>query len=97
MLRCARSPAARRLDHAGVRRAYGRLHQLGWAHSFECCDDDGELVGGLYGVRIGGFFAGESMFHRRDRRVEGRARRRSSSGCDETGGRCSTCSGRRRT
>jgi leucyl/phenylalanyl-tRNA---protein transferase len=44
-------------------RAYDRLHRLGWAHSFECYDDDGELVGGLYGVRIEGFFAGESMFH----------------------------------
>jgi leucyl/phenylalanyl-tRNA---protein transferase len=43
-------------------RAYVRLHQLGWANSFECYED-GELVGGLYGVRIGGFFAGESMFH----------------------------------
>lgn len=46
--------------------AYGRLHQLGWAHSVEVWDrDDGELVGGLYGVAIGRFFAGESMFHRR--------------------------------
>jgi leucyl/phenylalanyl-tRNA--protein transferase len=43
-------------------KAYVRLHQLGWAHSFECYAGD-ELVGGLYGVRIGGFFAGESMFH----------------------------------
>lgn len=43
--------------------AYSRLHSLGWAHSIECRDDDGQLVGGLYGVRIGGFFAGESMFH----------------------------------
>lgn len=43
--------------------AYTRLHQLGWAHSFECHDDHGELVGGLYGVRVGGLFAGESMFH----------------------------------
>jgi leucyl/phenylalanyl-tRNA--protein transferase len=43
-------------------RAYGRLHELGWAHSFECYAGD-ELVGGLYGVRIGGLFAGESMFH----------------------------------
>jgi leucyl/phenylalanyl-tRNA--protein transferase len=45
-------------------RAYVGLHQLGWAHSFECYDDGGILVGGLYGVRIGGFFAGEAMFHR---------------------------------
>lgn len=44
--------------------AYGRLHELGWAHSVEVWDDD-ELVGGLYGVATGGLFAGESMFHRR--------------------------------
>jgi leucyl/phenylalanyl-tRNA--protein transferase len=43
--------------------AYTRLHDLGWAHSVETWRD-GELVGGLYGLRIGGFFAGESMFHR---------------------------------
>jgi leucyl/phenylalanyl-tRNA---protein transferase len=43
--------------------AYHALHQLGWAHSIETWRD-GELVGGLYGVRIGGLFAGESMFHR---------------------------------
>ncbi len=43
--------------------AYHRLHELGWAHSFECHDADGALVGGLYGVRVGGLFAGESMFH----------------------------------
>lgn len=42
---------------------YGRLHELGWAHSVETFNDDGVLVGGLYGVRIAGFFAGESMFH----------------------------------
>lgn len=43
--------------------AYGALHRLGWAHSVECWRD-GELVGGLYGVAVGGLFAGESMFHR---------------------------------
>ncbi len=43
--------------------AYTELHRLGWAHSVETwCE--GELVGGLYGVAIGGLFAGESMFHR---------------------------------
>lgn len=42
--------------------AYTELHELGWAHSVETYRD-GELVGGLYGVRINGFFAGESMFH----------------------------------
>jgi leucyl/phenylalanyl-tRNA---protein transferase len=46
-----------------VERAYGRLHALGWAHSVECWRE-GELVGGLYGVAVGGLFAGESMFHR---------------------------------
>lgn len=44
--------------------AYVRLHELGWAHSVEVFDRDGALAGGLYGVRIGRFFAGESMFHR---------------------------------
>lgn len=42
--------------------AYSHLHRLGWAHSVECWRDD-RLVGGLYGVRIRGLFAGESMFH----------------------------------
>lgn len=46
-----------------VARAYARLHHLGWAHSVESWQD-GELVGGLYGVAVGGLFAGESMFHR---------------------------------
>lgn len=45
--------------------AYRRLHELGWAHSVEAWTPDGELAGGLYGVAIGGLFAGESMFHRR--------------------------------
>lgn len=44
--------------------AYVDLHRLGWAHSVEAWDADG-LAGGLYGVAIGGLFAGESMFHRR--------------------------------
>ncbi|MFV9505010.1 MAG: leucyl/phenylalanyl-tRNA--protein transferase [Oscillochloridaceae bacterium umkhey_bin13] len=43
--------------------AYLRLHELGHAHSVECWRDD-QLVGGLYGVSLGGLFAGESMFHR---------------------------------
>jgi leucyl/phenylalanyl-tRNA--protein transferase len=42
--------------------AYAELHRLGWAHSVETWAAD-ELVGGLYGVAIGGLFAGESMFH----------------------------------
>jgi leucyl/phenylalanyl-tRNA--protein transferase len=47
----------------GIRAAYLRLHELGWVHSVEAWRD-GELAGGLYGVAIGGLFAGESMFHR---------------------------------
>ena len=43
--------------------AYTRLHIKGHAHSVECWQL-GRLVGGIYGVTIGGFFAGESMFHR---------------------------------
>lgn len=46
-----------------VQQAYGELHRLGWAHSVEAWRD-GRLAGGLYGVAIGGLFAGESMFHR---------------------------------
>ncbi len=42
--------------------AYAELHAAGWAHSIETWQDD-RLVGGLYGVAIGGLFAGESMFH----------------------------------
>jgi leucyl/phenylalanyl-tRNA--protein transferase len=43
--------------------AYTRLHHRGWAHSVEVFDRQGQLAGGLYGVRINGLFAGESMFH----------------------------------
>jgi len=43
--------------------AYSALHELGWAHSVEVFDRQGQLAGGLYGLRIGGLFAGESMFH----------------------------------
>ena len=43
--------------------AYNTLHRLGYAHSVESWQD-GELVGGLYGVAINSFFAGESMFNR---------------------------------
>lgn len=48
-----------------IRTAYGRLYRLGWAHSVETWskDEPPRLLGGLYGVAIGGLFAGESMFH----------------------------------
>lgn len=42
--------------------AYGNLHELGVAHSVEVINPEGELVGGLYGVALGGCFFGESMF-----------------------------------
>jgi leucyl/phenylalanyl-tRNA--protein transferase len=48
-----------------IRSAYSRLHRDGWVHSVEAWSPDGTLAGGLYGVTIGGLFAGESMFHRR--------------------------------
>jgi leucyl/phenylalanyl-tRNA--protein transferase len=46
-----------------MREAYLRLHHLGWVHSVEVWSGE-RLVGGLYGVAIGAFFAAESMFHR---------------------------------
>ncbi|PZS17481.1 MAG: leucyl/phenylalanyl-tRNA--protein transferase [Acidimicrobiales bacterium] len=56
---------------AEVAEAYRHLHRLGWAHSVEAWaaapggPHRDQLVGGLYGLAIGGLFAGESMFHRR--------------------------------
>jgi leucyl/phenylalanyl-tRNA---protein transferase len=41
---------------------YAELHELGYAHSIECWQED-KLVGGLYGVSLNGAFCGESMFH----------------------------------
>lgn len=46
-----------------MQRAFGRLHQLGHAHSVEAWRN-GELAGGLYGVSWGAYFGGESMFFR---------------------------------
>ncbi len=50
---------------AGFAAAYSELHRLGWAHSVEVWSTGGNLAGGLYGVAVGGLFAGESMFHRK--------------------------------
>jgi leucyl/phenylalanyl-tRNA--protein transferase len=61
---CADPSRPRGWIDCSVQAAYGELHRLGWAHSVEAWQD-GELVGGLYGVAVGGLFAGESMFHRR--------------------------------
>ena len=60
---CADPGRDARWINRSVKAAYLRLHALGWAHSVEAWRD-GELVGGLYGVAIGGLFAGESMFSR---------------------------------
>lgn len=49
-----------------IRRVYRRLHREGVVHSVEAWTADGQLAGGLYGVSLGGLFAGESMFHRDD-------------------------------
>ena len=46
-----------------IRKSYEKLHELGYAHSIEAWNGD-RLVGGLYGVAIGGAFFGESMFSR---------------------------------
>ena len=48
---------------AELRDAYAVLHALGFAHSVECWHE-GRLVGGLFGVALGGLFTSESMFHR---------------------------------
>lgn len=62
-----RECAQRRRDGTWIlpemRTAYERLHRLGHAHSLEVWSD-GKLVGGTYGVQVGGLFAAESMFHR---------------------------------
>ena len=47
-----------------IEKLYLKLHEMGFAHSLECWQD-GELVGGLYGVSLKGAFFGESMFSRR--------------------------------
>lgn len=60
---CAQQPRPHGWITPEIESAYARLHELGWAHSVETWRD-GELAGGLYGVAIGGFFAGESMFSR---------------------------------
>jgi leucyl/phenylalanyl-tRNA---protein transferase len=63
MHRCATSHQQGNWITADFVDAYATLHQLGHAHSVEVWNSDDELVGGLYGVHINRFFAGESMFH----------------------------------
>jgi leucyl/phenylalanyl-tRNA--protein transferase len=43
--------------------SYGILHTAGYAHSFEVYDTDDTLIGGVYGLHMGGVFSAESMFH----------------------------------
>lgn len=64
MLACGDPSRPHGWINSEILEAYQRLHSLGWAHSVETWHEN-ELVGGLYGVCIGGLFAGESMFHRR--------------------------------
>lgn len=61
---CASVPRPNGWINEDVVRGYTELHRLGWAHSVEAWSRaTGGLAGGLYGVAIGGLFAGESMFH----------------------------------
>jgi leucyl/phenylalanyl-tRNA--protein transferase len=60
---CADPSRPGRWIDGAIRDAYVRLHREGWAHSVEAWGEGGRLAGGLYGVSIGGLFAGESMFH----------------------------------
>ena len=64
VMRACASPAAGRKEswiNDEILRLYAGLHRMGQAHSIECWRD-GALVGGLYGVRLGAAFFGESMF-----------------------------------
>lgn len=49
--------------HDEMIEAYNKIHELGYAHSIEVWDDE-QLIGGLYGLKIGQIYYGESMFHR---------------------------------
>jgi leucyl/phenylalanyl-tRNA--protein transferase len=60
---CAAPSRTGRWITSEIVEAYTELRRMGWAHSVEV-RRDGLLVGGLYGIAIGGLFAGESMFHR---------------------------------
>jgi leucyl/phenylalanyl-tRNA--protein transferase len=60
---CAEPSRTGRWITSEIVAAYTELHRMGWAHSIEVLRD-GRLVGGLYGIALGGLFAGESMFHR---------------------------------
>lgn len=62
---CASSRGEHGWINDDIEAAYVELHRMGWVHSVEAWSrSDGTLAGGLYGVVVGGLFAGESMFHR---------------------------------
>jgi leucyl/phenylalanyl-tRNA--protein transferase len=61
--RCADARRPGSWIDADIRSIYTQLHREGVVHSVEAWTHDGELAGGLYGVSLGGLFAGESMFH----------------------------------
>jgi len=63
---CAESAEGRETTwiNSTILNLYSALYREGHAHSVECWDESGELVGGLYGVAVGGAFFGESMFSR---------------------------------
>lgn len=61
---CGHRPDSGTWITPAMKDAYCELHRLGWAHSIEVWDNSNALVGGIYGVLVGGIFTGESMFHR---------------------------------
>ena len=63
LARCANPKRPGSWIDARIRDIYTGLHQRGVVHSVEAWTPDGVLAGGLYGVSLGGLFAGESMFH----------------------------------
>lgn len=63
MVRCADPRRPHGWISPPMAAAYLALHRLGWAHSVEAWTRDGRLAGGLYGLSVGGLFAGESMWH----------------------------------
>jgi len=64
VISCAEIPRPHGWISAEIVEAYRNLARRGIAHSVETWTPEGQLVGGLYGVNLGGLFAGESMFHR---------------------------------
>lgn len=63
LARCADPSRPHGWIEPSIQEVFLELHRLGYAHSVECWTADGTLAGGLYGVGLGGLFAGESMFH----------------------------------